>query len=185
MKGKAASILSKIFMKTIGAWYALIDHEGYAKWIGVNMKGEDIHIYGNPQGMFSTEPWLVTLGNHVYITRDVLFITHDGGTLLFRDKIPDLEITAPITVGEYVYIGVRTIILPGIKIGNHCIIAAGSVVTKDVPDNSVVAGVPATIVKTTDEYLRGIEERSIHLGHLKGAIKDKELRKYFGYNKEK
>ena len=171
-------------MRTLGALYAIMDHEGYAKWIGVNMKGKDIHIYGNPQGMFSTEPWLVKLGDHVHITRDVLFLTHDGGTLIFRDKIPDLEITAPITVGDNVYIGVRSIILPGITIGSNCIIAAGAIVTKNVPDNSVVAGVPARLIKTTDDYLEGIKKQSIHLGHLKGSIKDKELRKHFGYNKK-
>ncbi len=105
--------------------------------------------------MFSTEPWCITLGNHVHITREVLFITHDGGTLLFRDKIPNLEITAPINVGNHVYIGVRSIIMPGVNIGNNCIIAAGSVVTKDVGDNSVVGGVPAKFIKSIDDYFEG------------------------------
>ncbi len=154
------------------------DHIKYAKKIGVNM-GTDVHIYGNPIGMFGTEPWIITLGNHVHITREVLFVTHDGGTLLYRHLIPDLEITAPITIGDYVYIGVRSIILPGVKIGNNCIIAAGSIVTKDVPDHSVVGGIPAKYIKSTDAYLEGIKNKSLHLGHLKGEEKDKALRKYF------
>jgi acetyltransferase-like isoleucine patch superfamily enzyme len=129
--------------------------------------------------MFGTEPWCITLGNNVHITKEVLFITHDGGTLLFRNIIPDLEITAPIKVGNNVYIGVRSIIMPGVNIGNNCIIAAGSVVSKDVPDNSVVGGVPAKFIKTSDEYLEGIKKRSLHLGHLKGKDKDRELRSYF------
>ncbi|MFZ1290153.1 MAG: hypothetical protein WAR79_08680 [Melioribacteraceae bacterium] len=52
--------------------------------------------------MFGTEPWIITIGNHVHITREVLFITHDGGTLLFRQLVPDLEITAPIVIEDLV-----------------------------------------------------------------------------------
>jgi acetyltransferase-like isoleucine patch superfamily enzyme len=85
-------------------------------------------------------------------------------------------------VGDYVYIGVRSIILPGVTIGNNCIIAAGSVVTKNVPDNSVVGGIPAKFIKSTDEYLEGIKKRSLKLGHLKGEEKDAALKKYFNYN---
>lgn len=156
----------------------------YVKKIGVNF-GDDLHIYGSPLGMFGTEPWCITLGNHVHITREVLFVTHDGGTLLFRHQFPDLEITAPIIVGNYVYIGVRSIILPGVNIGNNVIIAAGSVVTKNVPDNCVVGGVPAKVIKTADEYLEGIRERSLRIGHLKGVSKDLELKRIFNYNNKK
>lgn len=148
------------------------------KKIGVKIV-KDVHYYGNPYDMFSAEPWLISLGNHVHITREVLFVTHDGGSLLFRHNIPDLEYTAPITIGDYVYIGVRSVILPGVNIGNNCIVAAGSIVTKDVPDNSVVGGVPAKIIKSTDEYLQGLKSRLLHLGHLKGDDKDKALRKLF------
>ena len=51
---KMKMVLRTIFMKTVGGFFAIINHEGYARWIGVNMKGKDIHIYGNPQDMFST-----------------------------------------------------------------------------------------------------------------------------------
>lgn len=181
---KAEIFLQKLFMKTFGAVYASIDHVGFAKWTGVNM-GSDVHIYGNPSKMFGSEPWLIKLGSHVHITTDVLFITHDGGTLLFRHQIPDLEITAPIIVGDFVYIGVRSVILPGVKIGNNCIIAAGSIVSKDIPDNSVVGGIPAKFIKYTSEYFEGIQGKSLHLGHLKGKFKDRELKKHFEYKKQK
>tara|TARA_R110002049_G_scaffold190301_1_gene358950 strand:+ start:5488 stop:5934 length:447 start_codon:yes stop_codon:yes gene_type:complete len=143
--------------------------------------GNNVHIYGNPLGMFSTEPWIITLGNNVHITREVLFITHDGGTLLYRDKVPDLEITAPIQVGNDVYIGVRSIILPGVTIGDNCVIGAGSIVTRDVPSNSVVAGVPAKIVKSADDYLDKLKLNSLKLGHLKAGEKDAALKNYFNY----
>lgn len=161
---------------------AKINHVKYAKYVGVNM-GDNIFIYGNPLAMFGTEPWCITLGNNVHITREVLFITHDGGTLLFRNQIPDLEITAPIKVGDNVYIGVRSIILPGVTIGNNCIVAAGSIVSKDIPDNSVFGGVPAKFIKSSSDYLDGIKKKSLHLGHLKSKEKDEALKKYFGYIK--
>lgn len=171
-------ILRRFFLEI----YARFDHAGYAKYIGVNA-GKNLHIYGNPFSMFGSEPWCVTLGDNVHITREVLFITHDGGTLLFRKQIPDLEITKPICIGNDVYIGVRSIIMPGVNIGNNCIIAAGSVVTKNVPDNSVVGGIPSKLIKTTDEYLEKIKMESLNLGHLSGREKDKALRKHFNYQR--
>ncbi len=176
------SFILKLIHKSFLYIYALIDHEAFAKHIGVNL-GHNVHIYGNPIKMFGTEPWCITLGNNVHLTRDVVFITHDGGTLLFRDKNPDLEITKPIIVGNNVYIGIRSLILPGVNIGNNCIIAAGSVVTKNVPDNSVVGGIPAKHIKSIDQYLAGIKEKSLKLGHLKGKEKDNALKIYYEYKR--
>lgn len=151
----------------------------YAEKIGVNFPRGGLHIYGDVN--WSTEPWIITLGNNVFITDGVKFLTHDGGTLLFRKDIPDLEITKPIVVGNDVYFGNNAIILPGVHIGNRVIVAAGAVVTKDVPDNSVVGGIPARVIKTCDEYLEKIKKESLHLGHLKGKEKDDALKKVFGY----
>ena len=151
----------------------------YADKIGVNMRG-GVHIYGKIS--WSTEPWLITLGNNVHLTNGVSFITHDGGTLLFRDKVPDLEITKPITIGDNVYIGNNVIILPGVTIGSNVIVGAGAIVSKDIPDNSVAVGVPAKIIKSADEYFDKLQKESLHLGHLRGQEKDKALMKYYGYN---
>lgn len=150
----------------------------YAQKSGVNMRG-GVHLYGRV--VWGTEPWIITLGNNVHITEGVRFLTHDGGTLLFRDKVPDLEITKPITVGDNVYIGNNVLLLPGVNIGNNVIIGAGAVVTKDIPDNSVAVGVPARVIKATDEYFEKIQKESLHLGHLKGEEKDIALKKYYNY----
>ena len=151
----------------------------YAKMIGVNFPLEGLHLYGDVN--WSTEPWIITLGNNVHITGGTKFITHDGGTLLYRRQIPDLEITKPITVGNDVYIGNNVIILPGVTIGNNVVIGAGAVVSNDIPDNSVAVGVPARVIKTADEYLEKLKMESLHLGHLKGKDKDKALMEYYGY----
>ena len=150
----------------------------YAYKCGVNIKGR-LYLYGNVS--WGTEPWIITVGDNVHITDGVRFITHDGGTLLFRDKIPDLEITKPITVGNNVYIGNCVYILPGVNIGSNVVIGTGSIVTKDVPNNCVVAGVPAKFIKTVDEYFEKLQKESLHLGHLKGQEKDKALMEYYGY----
>ncbi len=151
----------------------------YAKKIGVNMQA-DCHIYGKVY--WGSEPWIITLGENIFITDGVKFITHDGGTLLFRSVVPDLEITKPIVLGDNVYLGNNVIILPGVTIGNNVVIGAGSVVAKDIPDNSVAVGVPAKVIKSIDEYFQKLQRESLHLGHLKGKEKDDALKKYYGYN---
>ena len=150
----------------------------FAKKVGVNM-GDNIHIYGKVS--WGSEPWIITIGSNIHITDGVRFITHDGGTLLYRSLVPDLELTKPIKLGSNVYIGNNVILLPGVTIGSNVIIGAGAVVTKDIPDNSVAVGVPARVVKSADEYLEKAKKESLHLGHLKYEEKDDALKKYYGY----
>ena len=102
------------------------------------------------------EPKLISFGDNVVVASGVTFVTHD-----VIDKVlnkMDLNFTfnyncAPIEVGNNVFIGCNVTILPNIKIGNNVIVAAGSVVTKDVPSNSVVGGNPAKVISTFDEYV--------------------------------
>ena len=150
----------------------------FARKIGVNM-GENCHIYGKIA--WGSEPWIITIGDNVHLTDGVKFITHDGGTLLYRDIVPDLEITKPIKLGSKVYVGNNVIFMPGVTVGNNVVIGAGAVVTKDIPDNSVAVGVPARVIKTADEYLEKLKRESLHLGHLKGQEKDRALMEYYGY----
>ena len=172
----------KLLLKTIQNKYLqYFSPLKYAKKLGVNM-GEKIYIYGKVS--WNTEPWLITLGNNVHLTNGVKFITHDGGTLIYRHQISDLEITKPIKVGDNVYIGNDVIILPGVTIGNNVIIGAGAVVSKSIPDNSVAVGVPAKVIKTADQYFEKIKKESLHLGHLKGKDKDRALREYYNYKKD-
>ncbi len=114
--------------------------------------------------MFGTEPFLITLGKRCFISEGVRFIAHDGAIAIFRDRMPDLDLVAPITVGDNVYIGFRAIVLPGVHIGNNCIIGAGAVVTRDIPDDSVAVGVPARVIKDIQEYERSAVQRSVGTG---------------------
>lgn len=170
--------LKKIYRMIYSNILRRIDGAKYAKKIGVNMHGI-VHIYGKIA--WGTEPWIISLGDNVHITDGVKFITHDGGTLLFRKIVPDLDITKPIIVGNNVYFGNNVIVLPGVKIGNNVVIGAGAIVSKDIPDNSLAVGIPARVIKSIDEYLEKARTQSTHLGTLRGQEKDKALMDYYGY----
>jgi acetyltransferase-like isoleucine patch superfamily enzyme len=107
-------------------------------------------------------------------------VIHGGGTVILRKELPDLEWTAPITIGNDVYSGIRSIILPGVKIGNRVIIGAGSIVSKDIPDNSVAVGTQARVIKSVDDYLEQMKKKSLMCGHLKGSEKGAVLKNIFG-----
>ncbi|NKR41054.1 acyltransferase [Rhodococcus hoagii] len=96
----------------------------------------------------------MTIGDRVTVSSEVLFITHDGSGWLARDERGRRYRYARITVGSNVFIGARTTILPGVRIGDNVIVAAGSIVAKSVPDGVVVGGNPARIIGTFEEMNR-------------------------------
>ena len=125
----------------------------YAKKIGVEI-GEGSRLVDNPN--WGSEPYLISIGKHVLISSSVSFVTHDGATWLFRESGP-YEGTVKygkIVVGNNCFIGMRSIILPGVTIGDNSIIGAGSVVTSNIPPGEVWGGVPAHFIKYTEEYAR-------------------------------
>jgi acetyltransferase-like isoleucine patch superfamily enzyme len=169
--------ITKIIPYIYNQVYSKLNPTKYAKKIGVNFEIGDICLYGRIN--WSTEPWIIKLGKNVHITNNVTFVPHDGGTLLFRKYEPDLEITKPITIGNDVYIGTNSTILGGVNIGDKVVIGACSVVTRDIPSNSVAVGNPARVIKSADEYFEKLKKESIHLGDLKGKAKEDALKKYF------
>lgn len=97
------------------------------------------------------EPFLVSIGNNVAISAGVRLITHSAAHVIFDKEDNTNEYICrhgKVEIGNNVYIGADVIINMGITIGNNVIIAAGAIVTHDMPDNSVVAGVPAKIIGT-------------------------------------
>lgn len=93
--------------------------------------------------------WLIKIGDSVTLAPGVTILCHDASTKMFLGytKIGD------VTIGSRSFVGAGTIILPGVRIGDDVIIGAGSVVTKDVPSNTVVAGNPAKVIMGLDSYL--------------------------------
>lgn len=121
------------------------------KKIGVNI-GEGCEVYQDVS--FGSEPYLITIGNNVRITKGVSFVTHDGGVWALRKMklLEDADLFGRIIIGNNVHIGFNAIIMPGVTIGDNCVIGCGAVVTKDIPSNSIAVGVPARRIKSIYEY---------------------------------
>ncbi|CAG7632678.1 acyltransferase [Paenibacillus allorhizosphaerae] len=109
--------------------------------------GSNVFIYDS---MFdAVYPWLITIGNHCTLTRTEI-LTHDDSLVLINGR----RYVAPVNIGDYVFIGRGSIIMPGVTIGSRVIVGSGSIVTKDVADGSVVAGNPAKVIGTVDDVVR-------------------------------
>jgi len=119
--------------------------------------GKNIHIGNNFTGNYNItmlDIREIYIGDHVMIGPNTL-ITTVGHPLSPMGRRKHLGIAKPVTIGDDVWIGGNVTILPGVKIGNNVIIAAGAVVTKDVPDNCVVGGVPARKIKDIENDVTG------------------------------
>lgn len=142
--------------------------EKYAKKAGVNV-GSDCYISTK---YFGSEPYLITIGNHVQLTTGVRIFTH-GASWVLRSKYPDFDLFGKVRIGNNVYVGNCAMIMPGVCIGDDVVIGAGTVVTKSIASGSVVAGNPGKVIGNIKEY----EEKHIkyNLG-LKGVDSNEKMR---------
>ncbi len=90
----------------------------------------------------------VSIGSHVNLAQGIVVtaLNHNFDDATLRIDQQGVS-TRPVTIGDDVWIGANAVVLPGVSIGSHCVVAAGAVVTKDVPDGCVVGGVPAKVIK--------------------------------------
>ncbi len=134
------------------------------------------------------EPYLVKIGNHVTIASGVTLVTHDGGTWLFRDTVPDLQVFGTIIIEDNCVIGHNATIFPNVRVGRNSIVGAGSVVISDVPPDTIVMGVPARPFGSVEKYRekcleRWNEQRPADIVIEKG--KDWWTSRYLKKNREK
>jgi acetyltransferase-like isoleucine patch superfamily enzyme len=143
-----------------------------ARRMGVTV-GEDCRFFSTN---FSTEPFLISIGNHVTITDGVKFVTHDGATWIFRKEHPGLNLFGRIQIGDNVFIGINSIILPNTKIGNNSVIAAGAIVKGCFENDSIIAGVPAKRIMSTNEYFEKNKDRFVVIQGLSGEKRMEYIR---------
>lgn len=136
----------------------------FYKKLGVNIKGrlfevdfrviskyENIHLGNNVEiraGSMLTAYDKIEIGENTAIAYQVLILTsatpggpHNSLFNIYKRK------KKPVKIGHDCWVGAKAVIFPGVKIGNYCVVAAGAVVTRDVPDYCVVGGVPAKVIK--------------------------------------
>ena len=158
-------ILSKIKKIYIKNFWSL---EKQARYAGVSLgKGNFV-----ASRFWGAEPYLIEIGDYCQITGGVKLFTHGGGNSV-RSKYPNFDTFGKVKIGNYVYIGNNSLVMPGVTIGDNVLVAAGSVVTKSIPDNVVVGGNPAKFICTIHEY----QERNLKYNTDSKGMSMEEKRK--------
>lgn len=141
--------------------YRAIARPGGDEWAAYWKRRGGLHAIGEHCSIqlntVITDPAYVRLGNNVRLSGCTLF-GHDGSVnMLIQATGKVLDRVGKIDIRDNVYIGHGAVILPGVTIGPNAIVAAGAVVNRDVPPNSIVGGVPARRVAALDEYVERLE----------------------------
>ena len=129
---------------------------GESPWVGPNFQcdnGKNIHVGKHFIANFNVvilDIREVRIGDHCMIGPNTLITTvnHPLSPMKRRNHT---GIAKPVIIGDDVWIGGNCTILPGVTIGNNVVVAAGAVVTKDIPDNCVVGGCPAKVIRTIED----------------------------------
>lgn len=133
-------------------------------WAGILRDSKTFHRIGPDcsiqPNVIITDPAFVSLGRNVRLSGCTLF-GHDGSVnMLNRAFELQLDSVGPVILGDDVFVGHGAIVLPGVRIGSRVIVAAGAVVSRDLPDDCVAAGVPAVPVRSLDEHVAALRRRN-------------------------
>ena len=149
-RGKCSKIHRSVRMDTPPyRKFSLGDYSVVESYSCINNAVGDVIIGDHTRvGLHNTIIGPVTIGSHVNLAQSITVtaLNHNFANPNLRIDEQGVS-TNPVTIGDDIWIGANAVILPGVKIGNHSVVAAGAVVTKDVPPHSLVAGVPATKIK--------------------------------------
>ena len=109
--------------------------------------GRDIELVNTLINAGDTKKGQISIGNNVFFGHDVMLIARGHDYTKFGKARKKAIIEKPIAIGNGVWIGSRAIILGGANIGQNCVIAAGSVVGRPIPQNTIWGGIPARLIK--------------------------------------
>lgn len=134
--------------------------------------------FNRQQGCFldPTHCFLISIGDDVTMSIRVTVMAHDAST----KKTLGYTKISQVHIGDHVFIGANTTILPGVTIGNCSVIGAGSVVTHDIPEQTVAAGCPAKVICSLEEYNNRFRSQM----HTENTFEE-EYRMGFGLNEAK
>lgn len=144
------NLFTKIYLK-----FFIRDGFSYANYL----KRENIlHSQGDncfiSQSANIPDPYLTAIGSNVWITMGCNLLCHDASIIMLNIiSSGHLDRVGPIIIGDNCFLGNNVTILPDIRIGSNTIVGTASLVTKDIPDNTVYAGNPARFICSLDEYL--------------------------------
>ena len=129
--------------------FSLGDYSVIESFACINNAVGDVMIGDHTRiGLHNTIIGPVEIGSHVNLAQGITVTALNHNFDDTEKRIDEQGVsTNPVTIEDDVWVGANAVILPGVTIGNHCVIADGAVVTKDVPPHSLVAGVPAKVIK--------------------------------------
>ena len=129
--------------------FSLGDYSVIESFACINNAVGDVIIGDHTRiGLHNTIIGPVDIGNHVNLAQGITVTALNHNFSDTNKRIDEQGVsTNPVTIEDDVWIGANAVILPGVTIGEHSVVAAGAVVTKDVPPHSLVAGVPAKVIK--------------------------------------
>lgn len=177
---KISNILMKLFSK-IEIYY--VNHSIEKKRIYLIKQGcvigKKTRILCNIDS-FGTEPYLIEIGDDCLISDSVRFHPHDGGVKVLNDAGyfdgKRMDKMGRIKIGNNCFIGSEAKIMMNVTIGDNVIIGGGSIVSKNIPSNCVVAGIPARVICSLDDYYEKNNKRGVF--YETGSLSQSEKKKY-------
>ena len=152
----------KIRLKYFSRFAGKYDFNKILKASGIDVGDHTIFYDPNSMSIDRQRPWMLHIGDYCKITKGTVILTHDYSRSVLRRKYGDIIGEAGETyIGDNVFIGMNSIILMGTHIGDNVIIGAGSVVSGTFPDNCVIAGNPARMIRSLDDHYLIRKEKSL------------------------
>lgn len=150
--GRGVSLYKRLCQPSGNEWAKFL-----ARWGRLHSVGRDVHIN---LGCNITDPRLVSIGNNVTLSSCTI-LGHDGVIRILNARYnKKLDSVGPVIIKDNCFVGYGAIVMPRVTIGPDAIVAAGAIVTKDVPPGTVVGGNPARVLCRTSELVERLEKRS-------------------------